>query len=532
MKKLSFLVILEVFLLFNAIVTNAGNLDQKDILIKGDTDAVYYYAIDGKRYVFPSQKTYNSWFTNFNGVVKVTAEELASAPLGGNVTYRPGIKLVKIQSDPKVYAVDQGGVLRWVTTEQVAINLYGPDWAKNVDDISVAFFINYKIGADVGSLDDFNPQYAAGWVRTINLNQGLPESGTTKVADTLAPIVKPVIIDPDCGSSLHKENGECTSNNRNCKIINGYGSQDWGGVSWGDCKAFACDTSFHVENSICISNIRDCEMVNGVGKQYWNVDTNDKWDPCRVISCNSGYESNVWECRSTTCGDTDGGMSYYSKGKATVGAWSTGEDYCEPNNPGWLEEYYCSNNTVKKEAYYCLSGCTNGACNAVSSCSAGYYLGQDGCALIVKSCAIYTGHGIGEQTWNGSFYSQCIAVSCDEGYELKNYGCEPKTQACTLDYGTGIATWTGSTWGTCVATSCETGFKVIAGECGLEYQASCLDFDGGLSYNTKSRTQYQWSAGWDECNGNILTEWYCANNSMTFAYVTCANGCSEGKCIQ
>ena len=57
--------------------------------------------------------------------------------------------MVKIESVPNVYAVDKGGVLRWITTPSAAATLYGKDWAKQVDDISIAFFGNYKMGANV-----------------------------------------------------------------------------------------------------------------------------------------------------------------------------------------------------------------------------------------------------------------------------------------------------------------------------------------------------------------------------------------------
>lgn len=108
--------------------------------------AVYYCGADGKRYVFPNDKTYYTWYANFSGVTTVSDATLASIPLGGNVTYRPGVKMVKIQSDPKVYAVDAGGTLRWVQSPDVAAALYGQDWSKLVEDVSDAFFINYKVG--------------------------------------------------------------------------------------------------------------------------------------------------------------------------------------------------------------------------------------------------------------------------------------------------------------------------------------------------------------------------------------------------
>ena len=71
--------------------------------------------------------------------------------LGGNVTYRPGVKLVKIQTDTKVYAVDHNGTLRLMITPAVAAKYYGASWNKNVADIPDIFFMNYKIGQSINN---------------------------------------------------------------------------------------------------------------------------------------------------------------------------------------------------------------------------------------------------------------------------------------------------------------------------------------------------------------------------------------------
>ncbi len=118
--------------------------------IKGATSsAVYYCGQDRKRHPFPNQRIHDSWYTGFAGVITLTDSQLASIPLGANVTYRPGVRLVKIQTDPKVYAVAKGGVLRWVPDEWSAKKLYGDDWSKKVDDVPDSFFTNYTIGATV-----------------------------------------------------------------------------------------------------------------------------------------------------------------------------------------------------------------------------------------------------------------------------------------------------------------------------------------------------------------------------------------------
>jgi hypothetical protein len=140
-------------------------------LLKASLSTVYYYGADGKRHAFPTLNTYLTWYADFSTVQKITDEQLAQIPLGSNVTYRPGVKMLKIESDPKVYAVDSHGVLRWVTTEAIAIGLYGNNWASLVDDISVAFFINYTVGADINNVADFDHQAVTALAKDINTDK-------------------------------------------------------------------------------------------------------------------------------------------------------------------------------------------------------------------------------------------------------------------------------------------------------------------------------------------------------------------------
>lgn len=129
---------------------SAATLMQGD-LIKASGPAVYYYAADQKRYVFPNEKTYFSWFRDFSSVKTISDAEMAAILIGGNATMRPGTKLVKITTDPKVYAVTLGGMLHWVQSEAVATSLYGSGWASRVVDVPDAFFVNYSVGAPVST---------------------------------------------------------------------------------------------------------------------------------------------------------------------------------------------------------------------------------------------------------------------------------------------------------------------------------------------------------------------------------------------
>jgi len=125
-------------------------------LIKSSTNSSVYYVADDKRFAFPNEKVFFSWYKDFSGVSTVTPTELASYTLSGNVTYRPGLRLVKVTTDPKVYAVSRYGTLRWVTTEQIATTLYGNNWNTKIDDVPDAFFTNYTIGSPITSATDYS----------------------------------------------------------------------------------------------------------------------------------------------------------------------------------------------------------------------------------------------------------------------------------------------------------------------------------------------------------------------------------------
>ncbi|MFZ2804691.1 MAG: hypothetical protein WA001_05760, partial [Patescibacteria group bacterium] len=105
-------------------------------------------------------KVYFTWYTDFSGVQIIGSSQLASIPLGKNVTYKPGVRMVKFTTDPKVYAVEKGGNLRWVTTEAVATSLYGSNWNQMIDDISDAFYSNYTFGTSINSTADYSPAAA------------------------------------------------------------------------------------------------------------------------------------------------------------------------------------------------------------------------------------------------------------------------------------------------------------------------------------------------------------------------------------
>lgn len=150
-------------------------------LIRGHAvSTVYYFGPDGKRYVFPNEKTYFTWYTDFSKVKMISDGQLGTIPLGrSNVTYRPGYKMIKITTDPKTYAVDQGGVLRWIKSEELAKTLFGLNWQDRVDDLPDPFFINYKVGTPVEMAAEYKTQDVLNATPNIMIDKQFDEKAIT-----------------------------------------------------------------------------------------------------------------------------------------------------------------------------------------------------------------------------------------------------------------------------------------------------------------------------------------------------------------
>lgn len=158
------------------VTVNAGDLlklpDDGNPETTIDT-AVYYFGADGLRYVFPNSNTYFTWYSNFSNVKEVGMEQLGTIGIGGNVTYRPGVKMIKIDSDPKTYAIDHGGHRRHVTSETAAIALYGSNWSRQVHDMPDSFFSNYPEGQPITNAQDFQSSAATSSNPNISTDKDL-----------------------------------------------------------------------------------------------------------------------------------------------------------------------------------------------------------------------------------------------------------------------------------------------------------------------------------------------------------------------
>ncbi|MBM3204460.1 hypothetical protein FJZ48_00550 [Candidatus Uhrbacteria bacterium] len=190
---------------YAAVATTAFNAGD---LVKGSGSTVYYFATNGKRFVFPNEKTYFTWYKDFSSVKTITDGQLAAIPLGGNVTYRPGFKMVKITTDPKVYVVDQGGFLRHVTSEQLANTMYGLNWKNRIDDVPDAFFINYRMGTAVQTASDYQPSNVMTQTTTIAQDKQLDETKMTVTIGTVSNGFVPTTVTVKKGTTITWTNSD------------------------------------------------------------------------------------------------------------------------------------------------------------------------------------------------------------------------------------------------------------------------------------------------------------------------------------
>jgi hypothetical protein len=150
-----------------------------DVFKESGSSAVYYYATNGKRYVFPTQAVYFSWYSDFSTIKTASHSTITSITLGGNVIAKPGTYLIQFVSmdtpfrvlDPKVYALTSAGQLRWVKTGSAATSLYGADWERKIIPVPEVFRTNYAggvAGTDINSASDYSKASIEAGARTIS----------------------------------------------------------------------------------------------------------------------------------------------------------------------------------------------------------------------------------------------------------------------------------------------------------------------------------------------------------------------------
>ncbi|EKE07116.1 MAG: collagenolytic protease [uncultured bacterium] len=152
---------------------------------------IYYVGSDSYKYKIPDEATFRSWYSDFSGVKNVSLADFNFYRTAKyNVTVEPVKQLVKFANSTKVYLVDAGATLRWISDEKTAQTYYGSDWYKNILILPSKDFNDYKFGSDLNISTKFSKTYAAALSTSIDAelrNRGIIAS---KVSTGMVAVVE------------------------------------------------------------------------------------------------------------------------------------------------------------------------------------------------------------------------------------------------------------------------------------------------------------------------------------------------------
>jgi len=145
---------------------SVANLNPGDLIKSSNSSTVYYFGTDEQRYGFPNEKTYFTWYDDFDDVQTIAVSEMNLIPLAGMVTYNAqfgstiSTSLLKSQWSSTVYVPIGNGMLAALKSESTAKSLFGSDWKSYVDDLPDAFVPLYTIlGGNLTSSNTFEKEY-------------------------------------------------------------------------------------------------------------------------------------------------------------------------------------------------------------------------------------------------------------------------------------------------------------------------------------------------------------------------------------
>ncbi|MFA6497308.1 MAG: hypothetical protein WCT28_02625 [Patescibacteria group bacterium] len=136
---------------------DATTLLAEGTFMRGESwSTVYFIGADGARRPFLDSQTFFTYADDFSSVVNVTDESLTNYPIGAPMMAKAGSVLIKVQSVNNVYALEEGNILRWITSEALATELYGSNWADYVIDVPATAWGQFTIGDDIQSASEID----------------------------------------------------------------------------------------------------------------------------------------------------------------------------------------------------------------------------------------------------------------------------------------------------------------------------------------------------------------------------------------
>ncbi len=121
---------------------------------RGESWSTVYYVDGTTRRPFLDAQTFFTYADNFDAVIETSDDYLANFTIGTPMLPKAGTVLVKIQSVNNVYVLGEDGELRWITSEALAVSMYGGVWADYVIDVPVTAWGHFTFGTDITSIAD------------------------------------------------------------------------------------------------------------------------------------------------------------------------------------------------------------------------------------------------------------------------------------------------------------------------------------------------------------------------------------------
>lgn len=130
------------------------NQQEHSRILKGQ-EFIYYLAADNKRYVFPTDLVFQSWYGNYDPdqLEEKTLEQLYDTEIGGNVFFRPGT-IMQTPTDFNYYLVVNNGVIKDIEKDLLK-NIYGSNWQDLIKEIPNYYFTQYRHRGTIESAADY-----------------------------------------------------------------------------------------------------------------------------------------------------------------------------------------------------------------------------------------------------------------------------------------------------------------------------------------------------------------------------------------
>lgn len=129
--------------------------------IRGETfTTVYCITRDLERRPYIDETSYFTQTRTFNPVKWLRDESLADFPLGPPMLPEEGVTLIKFETDENVYYFKRDaedptrGILRWITTEELAAYIAGDNWADYVIDLNPTLTTRFQFAAPYITVED------------------------------------------------------------------------------------------------------------------------------------------------------------------------------------------------------------------------------------------------------------------------------------------------------------------------------------------------------------------------------------------